>query len=513
MITAFTFQSAIRRFARPGLWTVQRSITSSPASPGLFASTAEPATDDDIIADASSSSIYDNDDQRDILNNLQSEFLQTMRDRGFLHQCTNLQGLDELLSGKKGDNKVASAYLGFDATADSLHVGSLLQIMILRHFQKAGHCPVVLVGGGTSKVGDPTGKDESRVLLTEEIVAQNIKGISSVFDKFLEFADDAASATSPPTSNKAILVNNNDWLADLNYLEFLRDYGRYFTINRMLSFDSVKLRLARDKAPLSFLEFNYMILQSYDFLELHRRYNTQLQLGGSDQWGNMVSGVELGRRVDGAELYCLTAPLITTSDGKKMGKTANGAVWLNADRLSPYDYWQFWRNTSDEDVVRFLKLFTELPVSYIDEKLATLKGKDINKAKIVLADEATKLLHGEDCLPAIHETIENMFQQKENKSSSLSTEGLERVIVSAADIGDDGIRVIDLLADLKLVPSKKEGRRMISGGGVRMVIDGNETKITEETAAVVLADFGQSDNREVVLRAGKKRAGVVELQE
>jgi tyrosyl-tRNA synthetase len=350
------------------------------------------------------------------MSRLRSSFLQTMRDRGFIHQCTNLLELDEKLSG----SEIISAYLGFDATADSLHVGSLLQIMILRHLQKSGHRPIVLIGGGTSKVGDPTGKDESRVMLTEDRIRNNINGISKVFKRFLYFAtnNEVNFAT-----NDAIMVNNDDWLSELKYLDFLREYGTHFTINRMLSFDSVRQRLDRE-APFSFLEFNYMILQAYDFLELYRRYGTILQLGGSDQWGNMISGTELGRRcANGVQLFALTAPLITTQDGKKMGKTASGAVWLNSEKLSEYDYWQFWRNTDDADVIRFLKLFTELPLNEI-ATLATYEGADINKAKIILADEATALLHGRECLESIHKTIQSMFSD----GGGSSTEGLPRIL-------------------------------------------------------------------------------------
>lgn len=365
--------------------------------------------------------------------------------------------------------------------------------MILRHLQQCGHRPIVLIGGGTSKVGDPTGKDESRVMLTDEIIKQNTDGISKVFQKFLTFGNE--------TPTDAIMVNNDDWLSSISYLQFLRDYGSHFTINRMLSFESVKQRLSRE-APFSFLEFNYMILQAYDFLELNRRHGAKLQLGGSDQWGNMISGVELGRRVDGAQLYALTAPLITTSDGKKMGKTAGGAVWLNADKLSEYDYWQFWRNTSDEDVIRFLKLFTELPLEEI-ETMAAWKGADINKAKIVLADEATALLHGRDCLKAIHDTIDSMF--KGGKSAAASTEGLNRIFVTS-DEASEGIKFIDLFVKLDLASSKKEARRLIQGGGAKL----GEEKITDDNAVLDMDGFGGAS--EVTLRAGKKRAGVVELQ-
>eukprot|EP00986_Skeletonema_menzelii_P005853 scaffold2187_cov127-Skeletonema_menzelii.AAC.13 len=424
---------------------------------------------------------------------LKSPFLKTMRDRGFLFQCTNLAELDSIMTDAASKDEAVSAYLGFDATADSLHVGSLLQIMILRHLQQSGHRPIVLIGGGTSKVGDPTGKDESRVMLTDEIIKKNTDGISKVFEKFLTFGD--------TTPSDAIMVNNDDWLSSISYLEFLRDYGQHFTINRMLSFESVKQRLSRE-APFSFLEFNYMILQAYDFLELNRRYDAKLQLGGSDQWGNMISGCELGRRVDGAQLYALTAPLITTSDGKKMGKTAGGAVWLNADKLSEYDYWQFWRNTSDEDVIRFLKLFTELPLEEI-ETMEGWEGADINKAKIVLADEATTLLHGRDCLKAIHDTIDSMF--KGGKSAAASTEGLNRIFVSDEE-ASEGIKFIDLFVKLDLANSKKEARRLIQGGGAKV----GDEKIVDENAALNKDRFGGAN--EVTLRAGKKRAGVVELQ-
>ncbi len=474
---------------------VRRSVPMG-RSARLISRMATPATEapavqeDEELVDSSSSSIYTQ--EADALEGLQSDFLKTMRDRGFLHQCTGITDLDEKMS----NDGVVSAYLGFDATADSLHVGSLLQIMILRHLQKSGHRPIVLIGGGTSKVGDPTGKDESRVLLDDEGVARNTAGISKVFKTFLDFEEEGSDENE---ANAAIMVNNNDWLGQLNYLDFLRDYGTQFSVNRMLSFESVKQRLNRE-APFSFLEFNYMILQAYDFLELYRRHDAILQLGGSDQWGNMVSGTELGRRCDGAQLFALTAPLITKSDGTKMGKTAGGAIWLNADKLSEYDYWQFWRNTSDEDVIKFLKLFTELPLDEI-EKLASMEGSAINQAKIVLADEATAMLHGRDSLKEIHQTVENMF-----KGSGESTDGLPRIFVEASELEGDGKRFADLFLELELSKSKKEARRLIAGGGAKL--DGE--KIEDEMGALTMADM--DGKTEIVLRAGKKRAGVVELK-
>jgi tyrosyl-tRNA synthetase len=474
-----------------------RAIHFNRAAATKFQSTRLFSTETETPApvEETSTSIYET--QAEALSKVQSPFLRTMRDRGFLHQCTNIEELDKNMANKIKEGGALNAYLGFDATADSLHVGSLLQIMILRHLQKSGHKPIVLIGGGTSKVGDPTGKDESRKLLTDDIILQNTQGISKVFETFLTFEGKEGAKDAP---SDAIMVNNNDWLSTLKYLDFLRDYGTQFTINRMLSFESVKQRLTRD-APFSFLEFNYMILQAYDFLELSRRYDAKLQLGGSDQWGNIIAGTELARRCDSNQLFGLTAPLITTSDGKKMGKTANGAVWLNSDRLSEYDYWQFWRNTSDDDVIRFTKLFTELPLEEI-EKLAEFKGADINKAKIVLADEATALLHGRECLGQIHETINNMFK---NKKGSQSTDSLPRIFV-ASDALNEGVKFADLFLDLKLASSKKEARRLIQGGGAKL----NDTKITDETGILTIADFG--DSKEITLRAGKKRAGVVEIQ-
>jgi len=457
----------------------------------MASTTAEAPLVEEELVDDSSSSIYTQ--EADALEGIKSDFLKTMRDRGFLHQCTGITELDAKFMAEDG---VVSAYLGFDATADSLHVGSLLQIMILRHLQKSGHQPIVLIGGGTSKVGDPTGKDESRKMLDDEGVARNTAGISKVFNTFLDFEVEGSDENP---ANAAIMVNNNDWLGNLNYLDFLREYGTQFSINRMLNFESVKQRLSRE-APFSFLEFNYMILQAYDFLELYRRYNAILQLGGSDQWGNMVSGTELGRRCDGAQLFALTAPLITKSDGTKMGKTAGGAIWLNADKLSEYDYWQFWRNTSDEDVIKFLKLFTELPLEEI-EKLESMEGSAINQAKVVLADEATAMLHGRDCLTQIHQTVENMF-----KGSGESTDGLPRIFVEASELEGGGKRFADLFVELELTKSKKEARRLIAGGGAK--VDGE--KIVDEMGSLTMEDL--EGKTEIVLRAGKKRAGVVELK-
>ncbi|MCY4500789.1 MAG: tyrosine--tRNA ligase, partial [Alphaproteobacteria bacterium] len=325
-------------------------------------------------------------------------FLETIRERGFLHQCTDAPGLASLLEGPS-----VPAYIGFDCTADSLHVGSLVSIMLLRRYQQAGHKPIVLMGGGTTKVGDPSGKEEARPLLSDEQIAANMAGIRHVFEKFLTFGDGPSDA---------VMVNNADWLDSLSYIPFLREYGRYFSVNRMLSMDSVRLRLDRQQ-PLSFLEFNYAVLQSYDFAELARRFGCRLQMGGSDQWGNIVSGIDLGRRAEGVELFGLTTPLIATASGAKMGKTASGAVWLNAERVSPYDYWQFWRNTEDSDVGRFLRLFTELPMDEI-ARLEALEGRELNDAKKALADAATVLCHGADASRLAAETARRTFEQGES---------------------------------------------------------------------------------------------------
>ncbi len=404
-----------------------------------------------------------------------SEFLRTLAERGFIHQGTDLDGLDEKLS-----TSVVSAYIGFDCTADSLHVGSLMQIMALRHLQKSGHRPIVLMGGGTTKVGDPSGKDDARKLLTTDDIAHNMAGIKKVFAKFLTFGDG-------PTD--AVMDNNADWLDKLNYIDFLRDYGRHFSVNRMLTFDSVKLRLEREQ-PLSFLEFNYMILQAYDFLELARRRDCSLQMGGSDQWGNIVNGVELGRRVDNAGLFGLTTPLLTTASGAKMGKTASGAVWINEDKLSAWDYWQFWRNTEDADVGRFLKLFTELPLDEI-ARLEALAGAEINEAKKILANEATRLAHGQAAAEGAAETARKTFEQ------GMAADTLPTVDIPAAEL-NDGIPAFALFARVGLAASNGEARRLIKGGGAKL----NDQTITEETAPI-----GSSDARDGVIKltAGKKR--------
>jgi tyrosyl-tRNA synthetase len=368
-----------------------------------------------------------------------STLLRLLDERGYIHQLTDPAALDALAA-----KEAVTGYIGFDATAPSLHVGSLVQIMMLRRLQQAGHKPIVLMGGGTTKVGDPSGKDESRKLLTDADIDSNITGIRRVFERFLIFGDG-------PTD--AIMVNNDHWLSGLQYIPFLRDVGKHFTINRMLTFDSVKLRLEREQ-PLTFLEFNYMILQAYDFLELSRRAGCRLQMGGSDQWGNIVNGIELARRIDGTDVYGVTTPLITTADGAKMGKTANGAVWLNAEQLSPYDYWQFWRNTADADVGRFLKLFTDLPLDEI-ARLSALQFAELNEAKVVLATEATAMLHGREAADAAAETARSTFAG--GTGGDLPT----------LSVGN-GINIAHALTELGFTPSNKEAKRKIAEGAVRL---------------------------------------------
>ncbi len=409
-----------------------------------------------------------------------SDFLRTLNQRGYIHQTTEPEALDALAA-----KPPIAAYVGYDATADSLHVGSLVSIMMLRWFQKTGHKPIVLMGGGTTKVGDPSGKDESRMLLTDQQIGSNIESIHKTFSNFLSFGDG-------PTD--AVMVNNADWLDGLAYISFLRDVGRHFTINRMLSFDSVKLRLDREQ-PLTFLEFNYMILQAYDFLELGRRYDCVLQMGGSDQWGNIVNGVELGRRIDQRQLFGLTTPLITTSSGAKMGKTAAGAVWLNEDKLSAYDYWQYWRNTEDADVGRFLRLFTELPEAEI-AKLEALEGAEINDAKKTLANEATKLCRGPEGAKAAAETARQTFEQ-----GRIGDE-LPTIEVPRAEL-EGGIAVFDLLRRAGLAESNGAARRLIKGGGGRI----NDQVIADDKLQVGLSDLNGGGI--IKLSAGKKRHALV----
>lgn len=421
---------------------------------------------------------------------MKSSFLQILNERGFIHQGSNLEALDHLLS-----TQMVTAYIGFDATADSLHVGSLVQIMMLRWLQKTGHRPLVLMGGGTSKIGDPSFKDAARPFITDETIDKNIQGISKVFSKFITFVSQGEKGQ--PTD--ALMLNNDDWLKNLNYMSFLRDYGRHFSVNRMLSFDSVKLRMDREQS-LSFLEFNYMILQGYDFLELNRRYGCVLQMGGSDQWGNLINGVELTRRADAREVFALTSPLITTSSGAKMGKTANGAVWLNADRLSPFDYWQFWRNTEDADVGRYLRLFTELPLSEIAQ-LEKLGGAEINEAKKILADHATSIAHGTDVLLEIHDTIAKLFEnQAGGDLSSLPT------VVVTRETLDQGIPVADALCQAGLAASKGEARRLIQGNGARL----NDLLITD--AMMMIQAIHLNDDGFIKLSVGKKKHAVLRVE-
>ena len=408
------------------------------------------------------------------------EFLKTADERGFIHQCTDSQALGELAS--KGP---IHAYIGFDATADSLHAGSLVPIMLLRLLQRTGHKPIVLMGGGTTKVGDPSGKDEQRQLLDDARIEVNIQGIRRIFENFLTFGDG-------PTD--AVMVNNADWLDDLQYIPFLREYGRHFSVNRMLGFDSVKLRLEREQ-PLSFLEFNYMVLQAYDFLELSRRNGCVLQMGGSDQWGNIVAGIELTHKCDHKQLYGLTTPLLTTSSGAKMGKTASGAVWLNEERLSAYDYWQYWRNTEDADVGRFLKLFTDLPMDEI-ARLEALEGADINEAKKILANEAAKLCHGAEAAAAAAETAAKTFEQ------GVIAEDLPTIEVASGDL-KAGVPAFELMRRAGLAGSNGEARRLIKGGGGRL----NDVAIGGETALVTLADVNADGV--IKLSAGKKRHALV----
>jgi len=399
-----------------------------------------------------------------------SELLRLLDERGYIHQLTDASGLDALAA-----KEIVPGYIGFDATAPSLHVGSLVQIMLLRRLQQAGHKPIVLMGGGTSKIGDPSFKDEARKLIDDGRIAANIASIRTIFERFLIFGDG-------PT--EAMMLDNAEWLDRLEYIPFLREIGQHFSVNRMLSFDSVRLRLDREQS-LSFLEFNYMILQGYDFLELNRRVGCRLQMGGSDQWGNIVNGIELGRRVDGADLFGVTTPLLTTADGGKMGKTVSGAVWLNPDSLSGYDYWQYWRNTADADVGRFLRLFTDVPLDEI-ARLEALEGAEINAAKVALADAATAMARGDEAARSARGTAEAAF-------SGGAGEDLPRLVVS----GEVG--VVDALVGLGLAASKGEARRLIAGGGAR--VEGE--KVEDDTLVI------RVPNDPVRVSAGKKKHGLL----
>jgi tyrosyl-tRNA synthetase len=412
-----------------------------------------------------------------------SDFLVDATARGYVHQCTDAEALAAAL--RVG---TVTAYIGFDCTADSLHVGSLVQIMLLRLLQRHGHRPLVLMGGGTTRIGDPSGKDESRQLLSDDTIAANMAGIRRVFTPFLTFGDGPSDA---------LMANNADWLDQLGYIPLLRDVGVHFTINRMLGFDSVKLRLEREQ-PLTFLEFNYMILQSYDFRELYRRHGVTLQMGGSDQWGNIVSGADLVRRTEGKPAFGLTTPLITSASGAKMGKTARGAIWLTADRLSPYDYWQFWRNTEDTDVGRFLRLFTDLPLPEI-ARLEALGGAEINEAKKILATEATGLAHGRTAADEAAETARRAFED------GAAAETLPSIAVPAADLAA-GIPAARLFVESGLAASLGEARRLIKGGGARL----NDVPIADESARIFLTDYR---NGAIKLSAGRKQHRLVRIQE
>ena len=412
-----------------------------------------------------------------------SEFLRVMETRGFLSDCTDLEGLDEALM-----NGIVPAYIGFDATASSLHVGSLIQIMMLRWLQKTGHQPLVLMGGGTSKVGDPSFRSDERSLLDDAQISANIEGIKTVFSNYVTFGDGPKDAK---------MLNNAEWLDNLNYLTFLRDVGRHFSVNRMLSFESVKSRMDREQS-LSFLEFNYMILQAYDFMEINRQFGCVLQMGGSDQWGNIVNGIDLSRRMSQATVFGLTSPLLTTADGKKMGKSQDGAVWLNADMRSPYEFWQFWRNTLDADVTRFLKLYTELPLDEC-ERLGALEGSDINAAKIILANEVTTLAHGATAASTAAATAKEVFE-KGGVGDDLPT-----ITLAASDLGDNGISIVQLFVKSGLAPSGKEAKRTIASGGAKL----NDEVVTDAGTMVSAVAIAKT----VKLSAGKKRHALVKIND
>jgi tyrosyl-tRNA synthetase len=410
------------------------------------------------------------------MDQFKGDFLRSLSERGCIHQITDAAGLDA-----RSTAGLMSGYIGFDATADSLHIGNLVQVMLLRRLQQAGHRPIVVMGGGTTKIGDPSGRDETRQLLSETQINSNIASIREVFSRFLRFDDGPAGA---------LMVNNDDWLGDLKYIPFLRDIGRHFTINRMLTMDSVKLRLEREQ-PLTFLEFNYMIMQGYDFLELFKRYGCALQMGGSDQWGNIVQGVELGRRVSEAQLFGLTSPLITTASGAKMGKTASGAVWLSPKRLPPYDYWQFWRNTEDADVGRFLRLFTDLPLAEI-ARLESLQGAEINAAKEVLATEATRLCHGDAAAAEVAARAARAF-------AGAVADGLPTFTLKSGQ----QVLVIDVAVALGMAASKSDSRRLIEQGGMRL----NDSPVLAVTASITEADLDAGGTAR--LSVGKKRHGLI----
>ncbi len=411
-----------------------------------------------------------------------SSFLEEFKARGFMHQCTDIENLEKLQNNEK-----ITAYIGFDCTAKSLHVGSLMQIMIFRLLQKYGHKPIVLVGGGTTKVGDPSFKDEARKMLDDKAIEENMLGIKNSIAKFIHFGDG---------DDDAIMLNNAAWLDKINYLEFLRDYGKHFSVNRMLSFDSVKLRLEREQ-NLSFLEFNYMLLQAYDFVELHKRENCRVQIGGSDQWGNIVNGIELNRRLGEKEIFGLTTPLITTASGAKMGKTVGGAVWLNEEMLPVYDYYQFWRNTEDADVVRFLKLYTDLDLKEI-LKLEKLEGKELNEAKKILAFEATKLCHGEEQAKIAHDASIKTFEQ-----GGVSMEGLPSIELDQNSL-DKGIFCFEILNKLNLTNSNGEGKRLIKSGSVKI----NDVAISDQNQII---SSNHINEKIIKLSVGKKKHGIVKI--
>lgn len=412
-----------------------------------------------------------------------SPLLQRIYERGYVHQCTDESGLNDVLK----NTSPCPIYIGFDCTATSLHVGSLVQIMLLRHIQQCGHKPIILLGGGTTRVGDPSGKEESRKILTAEDIEANKQGIAKNFTPFIRFGDG-------PTD--AVIVDNADWLLGLHYIDFLRDIGPHFSINRMMTFDSVKLRLEREQS-LSFLEFNYMILQAYDFVQLHKTHNCRIQIGGSDQWGNIVNGIELNRRLGGKELFGLTTPLITTSSGAKMGKSSQGAIWLDPDLLSPYDYWQFWRNTEDGDVGRFLRLFTELPLEEIS-RLEKLQGSDINEAKKILANAATTLCHGLDAAKDAEATAERTFEQG-GIGDSLPTVTIDEATLTA------GIAAFALFQHIGLADSNGAARRLIRGGGAKI----NDDKVTDENQLITI-DYLNADGV-IKCSSGKKKHVLVTL--